>query len=78
MISGVALAEAMGGVTTTVRKSDHGTVVTKRFMNHRSDMVTKHKVINNGYSGSSVTRSRTVTDPMTGSSVTRTRTTHGE
>jgi hypothetical protein len=78
MISGVALAEPAGQSTTTVRQSDHGTVVTKRYMNHHGAMVTKRKVINNGIVGSSVSRSRTVTDPMTGTSYTRTHITHGE
>ena len=77
LISGVALAEPVGESTTTVKRSDHGAVVTKRFMNHRGEMVTKRKVITHGIAGSSVNRSRTVTDPS-GTSYTRSHTTYGE
>lgn len=67
MVSGVALAEPVG--PTTVRQNDRGTAITKHFINHRGEMVTKRKVI--GDNG--VIRSRTVHDPMSGT-VTRTRT----
>lgn len=71
LVSGVALAEPVGGSTTTITRTDHGKVIAKRYMNHRGEMVTKRKVINEGLSGSSVSRSRTVTDPYAGTTYTR-------
>ena len=68
MISGVALAQPVG--PTTMRQNDRGTAITKHFMNHRGEMVTKRKLI--GANGG-VVRSRTVHNPMTGT-VTHTRT----
>ena len=67
LVSGVASAEPIG--PTTIRQTDHGTLVKKHFINHRGEMVTKRKLIN----GNMVTRSRTVHDPDTGV-VTRSRT----
>jgi hypothetical protein len=61
MVSGVALAEPVG--STTVRQNDRGTAITKHFVNHRGEMVTKRKII--GVNGG-VVRSRTVHDPMSG------------
>jgi hypothetical protein len=69
MVSGVALAEPVGPAMTTIHQSDHGTSITKRFINHRGEMVTKRKLIN----GNETVRSRTVHDPVSGT-VTRTRT----
>lgn len=74
MLSGVALADSV----TTVRESDHGKVVTKRFTNDQGQVVTKRKVVRNGIAGSSVSRSHTVTDPATGASSTTTITRNGE
>ena len=74
MVAGVAAAEPMGPSTTTIHRSDRGTAITKRFINHRGEMVIKRKVIN----GDTVTRSRTVHDPMTGVGYTRSRTSIGE
>lgn len=68
MISGVALAQPVG--PTTMRQNDRGTAITRHFMNHRGEMVSKHKFI--GVNGG-VVRSRTVHNPMTGT-VTHTRT----
>ena len=68
MVSGVALAEPVG--PTTVRQNDRGTAISKHFINHRGEMVTKRKFI--GANGN-VVRSRTVRDPMSGT-VTHTRT----
>jgi hypothetical protein len=68
MVSGVALAEPAG--PTTTRQNDRGTAITKHFINHRGEMVTKRKLI--GANGG-VVRSRTVHNPMTGT-ITHTRT----
>lgn len=73
MISGVALAEPAGSVTTVTR-TDQGKTISKRFINHRGDLVTKRKVVRNGIAGTTVSRSRTITNGD-GDSVTRTRTT---
>jgi hypothetical protein len=70
LFAGVASAEPVGPSTTTIRQSDHGTAITKRFINHRGEMVTKRKLIN----GNMVTHSRTVRDPDTGVGYTRSRT----
>jgi hypothetical protein len=73
MASGVAVAEPAGPSMTTVRQSEHGTHITKHFVNHRGEMVTKRKLIGND--GTMVARSRTVTDPSTGvKTTTRTHT----
>jgi hypothetical protein len=69
LFAGAAVAEPVGPVEKTIRQGEHGTHITKRFVNHRGEMVTKHKVIR--YDGT-VGRSRSVRDPMTGS-VTRMR-----
>ena len=71
LVSGVALAEPIDGTkTVTVHKTPYGKMVTKRFVNHRGQMVTKRKAVRDGFYGSSVSRSKTVTDPALGSSVT--------
>lgn len=69
MVSGAALATPVGPVQTTVKQSDQGTKMTKRFINHRGDMVTKRKLI----SGNGMIRSTTVRNSMTGERSTRTR-----
>ncbi len=70
LVSGVALAEPVEGTkTVTIHHSPYGKVVTKRFMNHRGQMVTK-RVIHNEFSGSTVKR-KTVTEPGAGGSVTK-------
>ncbi|MGE5270376.1 MAG: hypothetical protein ACM3JG_11970 [Thiohalocapsa sp.] len=75
LVSGVALAEPIEGTkTVTIHKTPHGKIVSKRYMNHRGQVVTKRKHIREGFYGSSVSRSKTVTDPAAGTSVT-TRTT---
>jgi hypothetical protein len=68
LVSGVASAEPVG--PTTIRQTDHGTMIKKHYVNHRGEMVTKREMIN----GNTVTRSRTVHDPMTGTAYTRSRT----
>lgn len=69
LVSGVALAEPVEGTkSVTIRHSPYGTVVHKRFMNHRGQMVSK-KIIRNGLSGSTMKR-KTITEPGAGGSVT--------
>jgi len=86
LVSGVALAEPVEGTkTVTIQNSPSGKVVTKRYMNHRGQiftkrkhmdegrygqMVIKRKHLHEGLYGSSVSRSKTVTDPAAGGSVT--------
>ena len=70
MVSGAAMAEPIGPSTTTMKQTDQGTSITKRYVNHRGDMVTRHKTI----SGNMITRSKTVRDPVTGASFTRSHT----
>src|SRR5262249_47027898 len=64
LISGVAVAEPLGPTETTVRQSEHGTHITKHFVNHRGEVVAKRKFI--GRDGTVMARSRSVTDPTTG------------
>ena len=71
LMSGAGLAEPVGPTHTTIRQSENGMHITKRFVNHRGDLVTKRKLIS---SDGTVSRSRTVRDPETGSSYTRMRT----
>ena len=59
VVGGTAVAEPYGAVEKTIKRSDHGAVISKRYMNHRGEMVTKRKVITHGIAGSSVSRSRT-------------------
>ena len=69
LVSGVALASPVEGTkTVTVRHTPYGTMVHKRFMNHRGQMVSK-KIIRNGITGSTVKR-KTVAEPGFGGSVT--------
>ena len=70
IISGTAMAAPVGPTETTVKQTDHGTKITKHFINHRGEMVTKREAIN----GNMVTRSKTVRDPVTGASFTRSHT----
>lgn len=65
LVAGVASAEPVG--PTTIRQTDHGTMIKKHYINHRGEMVTKREMIN----GNTVVRSRTVHDPMTGERRTR-------
>ncbi len=66
--AGVASAEPVG--STTIRQTDHGTMIKKHYINHRGQMVTKREMVR----GNTVTRSRTVHDPMSGATYTRSRT----
>jgi hypothetical protein len=79
MISGVASAEIdeSGSKTITItRPVPHdmraNRTITKRYVNHHGNVVTKSKTYSDGFSGSSVSRTRTVTDPETGMSKSRT------
>jgi len=76
LMSGVALAQTgdNGSKTVTINKSPYGKTVTKRYMNHHGNLVTKSKTFHDGFSGSSVTRSKTVTDPAAGGTITRSHT----
>jgi hypothetical protein len=79
MISGVASAEIdeSGSKTITITRPvphDMGVhrTITKRYVNHHGNVVTKSKTYSDGFSGSSVSRTKTVTDPDTGMSKSRT------
>jgi hypothetical protein len=85
MMSGVALAEtaAYDGSntkTTIIRTAPEHAMgsaktVTKRYVNHRGNLVTKKKTYSDGFSGGSVSRSKTVTDPALGGTITKSHTT---
>ena len=79
LVSGVAMAETYvsePSAVTITRSTPHdmsaNRTITKRYINHRGMMVTKHKSIREGFSGSSVSRTKTVHDPVTGMSRSRT------
>ena len=77
LVSGVALAEtgSYGSKTVTITKAPYGKSITKRYVNHRGQLVTKKKTFHDGfYGGGSVTRSRTVTDPAAGGTITKSTT----
>jgi hypothetical protein len=80
MISGAAVAGPFHKTETTVQRTAHGTIVTKRHKSLLGKMVTKRKATENTATGSSVSRSKTVTDPGTGVSktTTSTKSTSGE
>jgi hypothetical protein len=84
MLSGVALAatpyDASNTTVTTTRAAPHHgfgyhRMMTKRYVNHHGNMVTKSKTVSDGFSGGSVTRSKTVTDPAAGGTITKSQTT---
>ena len=84
MMSGVALAEspydASNTKTTIIRSAPEHAMgsaktVTKRYVNHRGNLVTKKKTYSDGFSGGSVSRSKTVTDPSDGGTITKSHTT---
>jgi hypothetical protein len=79
MISGAAMAEIdeSGSKTITItrpapRAMGANKTITKRYVNHHGNVVTKSKTFSDGFSGSSMSRTRTVTDPETGMSKSRT------
>jgi hypothetical protein len=82
MMSGVALAampyDAPNTTVTTMRAAPHPggyhRTMTKRYINHRGNIVTKSKTYSDGFSGGSVTRSKTVTDPASGGTITKSHT----
>jgi len=76
LMSGVALAQGddYGSKTVTIHKSPYGKTVTKRYLNHHGNIVTKSKTFHDGFSGGSMTRSKTVTDPESGATITRSHT----
>jgi hypothetical protein len=56
LVAGAASAEPVG--PTTIRQTDHGTMIKKHYINHRGEMVTKRTFVN----GNTVMQSRTVHD----------------
>lgn len=82
LLSGAAVAQPMsddvGSKTVITRGAPDGTgmkrTVIKRHVNRYGELVTKHKTIREGLSGSSVTKTRRATDPLTGETTIRSRT----
>jgi hypothetical protein len=65
-IAGAAKAEAV----TTITRSAHGTIITKRHIHRHRDVIVQRRVLRDGFAGSTVSRSRTVIDPAAGTSTT--------
>ena len=72
LVSGVALAqtEDYGSKTITIQQTPYGKTVTKRHLAPSGEMVTKHKMIREGFYGGSVSR-RSLAEPYYGDTITR-------